>query len=459
MNTESFLNPEQWAEQTFGQVQLQDRRRTRRAVKAAGAMVRDASASLPKQQHTWKDLKALYRLLDEADVTFEALMQPHYQQTQELMESEPVVLLVQDTTAIDLSHHPKTKGLGQVGNEKGRGMLLQTVLAVVPQTRAVLGCRAQKPFVRIAAPVQEQRYQRRHREQRETDVWMEMVEQIGPSTAAGMLVHVGDRAADMFPFVRACLSARTHFVVRATQTRSVQLAEGEIGHLLDQVRSWPSQDQRSFEVPASHGRQGRETRLQISFGELTLLPPWNDPRGSTEALKLWGIRVWEAEAPEGEEALEWTLLTCVATDTLAQAWERVDWYGHRWVVEEYHQCLTTGCRIEERQVQSAERLMRLVGLLSPIAVRLLQLRDLSRFAPDRPACEVIEPHTLLVLAARTAQSPSTMTVGTFWTEVARLGGYLARRADGPPGWKTLWKGWLSLQTLVEGVHLASQLRL
>ena len=64
-------------------------------------------------------------------------MQPHYQQTLELMESEPVVLLVQDTAEIDLSHHAKIKGLGQVGNEKGRGMLMQTVLAVVPQTRAV----------------------------------------------------------------------------------------------------------------------------------------------------------------------------------------------------------------------------------------------------------------------------------------------------------------------------------
>jgi hypothetical protein len=69
MNAETFVNPEYWAEQTFGLVQLQDMRRSRRAVKAAGAMVRDASASLPKQQHTWKDVKALYRLLDEPDVT------------------------------------------------------------------------------------------------------------------------------------------------------------------------------------------------------------------------------------------------------------------------------------------------------------------------------------------------------------------------------------------------------
>jgi hypothetical protein len=334
MNTESFLNPEPWAEQTFGQVQLPDRRRTRLSGKAAGAMVGEASASLPKHQHPWKDLKAWYRLLDESEVTFEALLQPHDQQTQEQMESVPSVLLVQDTTEIDLSHHPKTKGLGQVGNEKGRGMLLQTVLAVVPQTRAVWGCRAPKPFVRLPAPVQEQREQRRHREHRATDVWMELVEHIGPSTASGTLGHVGDRAADLFPFVRACLSTRTHLEVRAAQHRSVPLAEKEIGQLLDQVGNWPSQDQRSCEVPASPGRHGRETRLQISFGELTLVPAWNAPRGSKEALTLWGRRVWEEEAPEGEEALEWIFLTCVETDTLQQAWERVDRYRHRWVLED-----------------------------------------------------------------------------------------------------------------------------
>ena len=128
-------------------------------------------------------------------------------------------------------------------------------------------------------------------------------------------------------------------------------------------------------------------------------------------------------------------------------------------VEDYHQCLKTGCRIEERQVQSAERLIRLLGLLSPLAVRLLQVRDLSRQAPECPAHWVIEPETLAVLAAQVGLSPSTMTVGTFWTEVARMGGYLARRGDGPPGWKTLWKGWLHLQALLEGVHLASHLPL
>ena len=164
---------------------------------------------------------------------------------------------------------------------------------------------------------------------------------------------------------------------------------------------------------------------------MTLLPPRHDPRQNKEPLTVWVIRVWEEQAPEGEEPLEWLLMTLVPTTTLEQAWERVDWYRQRWLVEDYHQCLKSGCRIEQRQLQSVAGLIRLLGLLSPLAVRLMQVRERARQEPERPAAEVIEPLMLAVLAERAGRSPDTMTLGTFWTEVARLGGYLARRR---PSW-------------------------
>ena len=116
MNTQDILDAERWAQKTFGSSQLNDIRRTARTVKAATRMAENPSATLPAQMQTWKETMALYRLLDEEDVTFEGLMQPHWHQTREQMETRPLVLLVQDTSEVDLSHHPKTKGLGQVGN-------------------------------------------------------------------------------------------------------------------------------------------------------------------------------------------------------------------------------------------------------------------------------------------------------------------------------------------------------
>jgi hypothetical protein len=385
MKTQEILDPQRWAESTFGQTRLKDMRRTRRAVTAATRMAEESAASRPSQAQTWKETKAVYRLLDEPDVTFDALMQPHWHQTRQRMESLPLVLLVQDTTDLDFSHRRKMSGLGEIGDGNGRGMDLQTVLAVEPESREVLGCAYQRPFIRIPAPKGETRAQRRKRA-KETDVWHQCAQQIGSSSASSMWVHVADRGADIFEFLQVCRSIQTHFVVRATQDRRVQTSDGTLRSLFEQVRSQPSQDRRPFELSARHGHSARSTTLHVSWTHIELLPPRHDPRlNKLAALAVWVVRVWEEEAPEGEEPLEWILLTSLPGLTAQQAWQRAQWYRARWRVEDYHHCLKTGCRIEERQVQSADRLMRLLGLLSPLAVRLLQVRDLARQAKDVPS--------------------------------------------------------------------------
>src|ERR1700694_3628174 len=284
MNTQALLDPKSWAEQTFGGVQLHDRRRTRRTVQAASSLAENPLGSLPAQLHTWKETKALYRLLDEPDVTFAALMHPHFEQPRQQANASAVVLLVQDTTDIDLSHRRKISGVGQIGNERGRGFFVQTVLAVRPESREVLGCMAQEPFVRIPAPEGEQRHQRLKRDERESDVWIRQVHAIGTPAAGSMWVHVGDRGADMFPFFQACQATQTHFLVRAAQNRRVEESEEEINYSLMRARAFPSQASRPFEVPARHGHQGRSTQVQLAFGQMTLLPPRHDPRASKEPL-------------------------------------------------------------------------------------------------------------------------------------------------------------------------------
>ncbi len=140
---------------------------------------------------------------DQSLVSFAALMQPHVHQTRDQANASPVVLLVQDTTAIDLSHRHKISGVGHIGNERGRGFFVQTVLAVRPQSPEVLGCMAQDPFMRVPAPQGEQRQQRLKREGRESDVWIRQVQTIGTPAPGSVWVHVGDRGADMFPFCRS----------------------------------------------------------------------------------------------------------------------------------------------------------------------------------------------------------------------------------------------------------------
>jgi hypothetical protein len=189
------------------------------------------------------------------------------------------------------------------------------------------------------------------------------------------------------------------------------------------------------------------------------LPPEHQQASQGRPLVVWVVRVWEPEPPEGVEALEWILLTSVPPATLAQAWQRVDWYRARWLVEDYHQGLKTGCSIEERQLQSYEALRRLLGFLAPVAIRLLQLRAAARETPERLASEILPTDLVQVVALLAKGSATALTAQQCWYAIARCGGYLRRRSSGPPGWKTLWKGWLYVQTLLEGVHLASRLSL
>jgi hypothetical protein len=152
----------------------------------------------------------------------------------------------------------------------------------------------------------EQRYQRRKRDERETDVWMRQVQTIGTPDPGRMWgasgVQVGDRGADMFPFFQACQATQTHFLVRAAQNRRVQESEDEISYSLTQARAFPSQASRPFEVPARHGRQARSTQLQLAFRHMTLLPPRHEPRVGKDPMTVWVIRVWEERARDGRGA-------------------------------------------------------------------------------------------------------------------------------------------------------------
>ena len=301
---------------------------------------------------------------------------------------------------------------------------------------------------------------------------------IGAPPPGVQWIHVGDRASDLFPFLRACLEQGCAFVVRASYDRCVDLlveqADTPVAphshhkaspeqprslHLFEVVRGWAVQGQQDLELEATKESKTRTAHLAISYGSVRLLPPRMQEKTDLRPIVVAVVRVWEPQPPEGVQGLEWVLLTSMPTQTLEQAWASVAWYRARWIVEDYHQGLKTGCRVEQRQLQSYEGLRRLLGLLAPAAVRLLQLRAAARQSPEQPASQVL-PTDLVQVVAALAQVPAAqLTTQRCWYTLARYGGYLGRKGDGPPGWKTLWKGWFYIQALLDGVHLAAQLAL
>lgn len=217
--------------------------------------------------------------------------------------------------------------------------------------------------------------------------------------------------------------------------------------------------EQTLHLDGNHKRRERDAHLFISWGTLRLWPPDGEAGEGEAPLVVTVVRTWELEPPNGEEALEWLLLTSVSVENEEQAWERVEWYRMRWIVEDFHQCLKTGCQIEARQMQTYEGLRTVLGFLAPLAVRLLQLRSAARAQPDQSAQDVLPKEVVQVVAHLAHVDPSRLTVQKCWYRIAQAGGFLGRKGDGEPGWKTLWKGWLYIQTLLEGIHLASQLSL
>jgi hypothetical protein len=455
MEKKLLLEAKEWASFTFGSVRLGDARRTRRAVSIAEALAKNPSATLPRQMGSEATLHAAYRFLQTPDVQYERLISPHVCQTREAARQEARVLLIQDTTEVDYQQHPTTTGLGPIGNDSHHGFLLQSVLAVVPESGAVLGLAHQEPFLRKSVPKGETKRERAERE-RESQVWERSVRVIGSPPAGVQWIHVGDRGADIFSLLWLCQSLSTDYVIRAAQDRCVDLQVQDLTapvakashhkrgadeapkepslHLFDLVRSWKSVGDQALELPATKDRKARTAQLSLSMGKVRLLPPQKGPARALPPLLVWVVRAWEDSPPVGQEALEWILLTSIPTEKLEEASKRIAWYRKRWMVEDYHQGLKTGCQIEQRQLQDYEGLRRLLGLLSPVAVRLLQMRAASRESPDAPASAIVPTEVVCVVAHRAGVAPLDLTVQQCWYTIAKAGGALfsTRR----------WSSWL-----------------
>ena len=188
------------------------------------------------------------------------------------------------------------------------------------------------------------------------------------------------------------------------------------------------------------------------------------PAASLKALDPKPIPQWVVWAheldppPELKEPIDWMLWTSLPVGTLEAAMEVIGYYEKRWLIEEWHKALKTGCQMEGRQLQTSEGLEALAGLLSVVAVRLLQMKEMGRRRPERLAVELVPARYVeLVHRARRGRGrPEEWTIRDFFRGVAGLGGFLGRKSDGEPGWITIWRGWEVLHWMLQGAQLAGQ---
>jgi hypothetical protein len=454
-----------FGERTFSAIDLGDKRRTARLIQVADDMCRHPGGTLPDKFPKPADLRALYRLMNCKTVTHDLLLNAHAEDTRSRVAAcgEDVVLVIHDATELDYtSRQTLSKRMGQIGKGTRRGYLCHNSLAVrliadstqetvVPET---LGLLSQILHHRPRVRKDETHSETRHRASRESRLWQRGAEACGPAPAGVRVVDVSDSLSDTFEYMAYELEHDRPFVLRAKENRRLAEPIGENTYLSDGVRSVPSMGQRTLKVAASPGRKARTTQVQIAFTPVCIAPPSRKSGDYAPVpLDLWAVRVWEPNTPADEEPLEWILLTNCPVQTLKDAFERIHWYELRWIIEEYHKGMKTGCGIETLQFDTLEAAEPAIALLSAVATTLLRLRDAAR-APDadrRLANEVVDRVYVEALAGcYPGRLKSNATVLAFYMHVARLGGHQNRKGDGFPGWLTLWRGWTKLESVVTG---------
>jgi hypothetical protein len=464
------MDAQAWAEEQFGQCEFNDKRRTQRLVKLAAEVLCHPSGSLPEQTANMADLKAAYRLFACEGVSFEAVVRPHWEQTRR--RSPGAYLVLQDTTELDFGVHRHIAGMGQTGNGGGSGFLVHSALVVGTESEEIFGLAAQKIRYR-RRKVQKESHQARLNRDRESELWGQVIDLLGPPPEGVRWIHVMDRGADNFEVFCHCLQQRSEWVVRIThKSRKVIVGHSQTSSLGEYLQTLPVAGRYEMNLRAraqsrEHGPEpARTAELQVRCGPLHLpFPDHKSPylkRLSPEPVGMWVVHAREVNVPRDREPIEWVLFTSLPVESFKDAWRIMGYYEKRWLIEEWHKALKTGCRVEHRQLKCRKALERITGVLSVVAVRLLQLKSAARLTPERPARQVVPRFWIQMLIAARRRlkqtTATTMTIREFYRELAKLGGFLGRKSDGEPGWITIWRGWEKLYLLVCGAQLVQTLQ-
>jgi hypothetical protein len=445
-------------------------------VSYAQALATHPGKPIPELFTRKDEIDATYDILNRREATPDAIQAGHRRLVKAQLHTPGRYLLFEDTSYISFSHRQEPiDGLGPIGrsSEPGQGFLLHSILAVRAADRAqpdasghrppfeVLGLADQQYLVRAPRPEGEpsDASKRRLHRDRESRRWIDSGQRLGPAPADAAVcwVRVADREADIYEYMISCKHLGHSFIVRMSQNRvALDPADGQrLGLVFEQTAATEPVGGMYLDLRARPGQAARRARLLISFGRVRVQAPWRPGVAPEEAepVDCSFVRVWEPAPPEGVEPLEWNLYTNQPVASLEDALSVAMDYAARYLIEEFHKGLKTGMKAETLQLEKGHRLFAAIAVMSVVALRLLDLRELGRRLPEAAAaCSGLNPEELAILEIKVGRVLTT--VASVLLAVGRLGGHMNRRSDGMPGWLTLWRGMNKLRLLVEGARLA-----
>ncbi len=456
-----------WIQLECAHAEFGDQRLRPRLGRLLADFVRQPQASIPQACGTWSQTQAAYRFFDNDKVSMNSILASHQQTTLERMRSHRVILAAQDTAFLNFTPHPATRGLGPIGStaDGTLGLVLHATLALTPEgvplgvLDAQCWARDPKQFGKRAS--------RRERalDEKESGKWLEslrVAQALCAEWEQTRIVAVSDCESDVYDLFALARSQPDGpaVLVRARHDRALaptpEAANPKRLFVLLRAQSVASTIQ--VRVPRRPGQKARIATLEVRHTPVTLRPP--EGKAAQGPLSVWAVEAREVHPPRGVTPICWRLVTTLPVETAAEAVEKVQWYAQRWRIEEWHRVLKSGCRVEDRQLQTAERLQRVVAVDLIVAWQILWLTKLGRGAEtsELPATEAVSTEEWEILYVyfhrcrpERRYAPAVREV-VAW--IGRLGGHLGRKRDGFPGPMVMWRGLHRLHDMVVGAKLA-----
>jgi hypothetical protein len=465
---------EGWFEEELAGCQLADERLSRRLRQLVERMGGALGASIPLACQDWASTKAAYRFFSNDRVSEDGILAGHLWSTRgRFVAASGPVLVLQDTTEFTYQRerperigvmHSLNCGKAKYGGRAMRtvcGLLMHSSLAVtvdgLPLGLAAIKFWTRAKFKGTAALKKKINPTRVPIEQKESIRWLENMRQsVALLGDPGRCVHIGDRESDIYELYCTAHDLGTHFLVRSCVDRLA----GDGDHTIAaEMKAAPVAGTHIIDIRDDAGKPTQAT-LEIRYRRIRVRPPIGKQK-RYPALDLTVIYAQECDEPKGRSRIDWKLITDLPVHSKDEAIEKLRWYALRWKIEVFHKILKSGCRAEDARLRTAERLVKLIAVFCILAWRVFWMTMLNRTQPGaKPALALTATEMKLldrVVLDRRPGHPEPGTLSSYLLKIARLGGYLARAKDPPPGNIVMWRGLSRLTDITLGATIAAQL--
>jgi hypothetical protein len=447
-----------WVANEMRASQLNDKRLNRRLSVILESLSENPQESIPAACQGWTETHAVYRFLDNDNVSLEEILSGHKSATMERIRNQQMVLLAQDTTFLDFGQE-ESVGLGTLKRRPTDHYLLHPTVAFTP-SRVNLGVLGAKLWQRPEEPVGHLR-RKKPIEEKESYRWLESYDlacEVQRNCPQTLVVSIADREGDIHEWFSDAqsrpLEEKAEFIVRAKCNRRTEVNDEEYSYLWEELTSCPCIGKRSIQTPRNGNRRSRTADIEIRTKEILFCGRKGQAR---DPVSVFAVYAKEKRAPKGEEAIEWMLLTSIPVENVTTAQAIVEWYRCRWEIEIFFRVLKQGCQIERLRLETDTRLLNAIAVYIIVGWRIHTITMQSREWPKVDS-ELIfterEWKTIYLMQTKKKPPKQAPDLQTITRMLAQLGGFLARKGDGEPGVKNIWRGYRALQNYIDALDMA-----